>query len=205
MKTGLFRKAALERLSTPERLDSLMEIVVPRAWLALLGLVAVLAAALAWGIFGSVPKSVDAVGVLNPSHAGSGSPRNAVLFASWKSQSLEPGSPVRLSVAGYPWEEHGFLLGRIVSVSTGATSVSEIAAILRDDRLARALTEEGRVHRVFITLESGGRSATGFRWSAGLGPRVLPAAGSRVRSRLEISRTRPIALVLPTLRDWLDR
>ena len=34
MRGSIFRKAALERLSSPERLDQLMQVTRPRAWLA---------------------------------------------------------------------------------------------------------------------------------------------------------------------------
>jgi pyruvate/2-oxoglutarate dehydrogenase complex dihydrolipoamide acyltransferase (E2) component len=59
-----FRKAALERLSSPERLDELLEVTSPRAWLALLALCAALLVAAIWGITGSVPTLVKGQGVL---------------------------------------------------------------------------------------------------------------------------------------------
>jgi len=64
MRQGLFRQAALERLSSPERLDELMEVTTPRSWLALLGIGAVLVAALVWAVYGSVPTLLKAQGVL---------------------------------------------------------------------------------------------------------------------------------------------
>ena len=64
MRQGIFRQAALERLSSPERLDELMEVTTPRSWLALLGVGAVIVATLVWGIFGSVPTLVRGQGVL---------------------------------------------------------------------------------------------------------------------------------------------
>src|SRR6266542_6113424 len=64
MQRGLFRQAALERLSSPDRLDELMEVTRPRSWLAVLGLVGVLVAVLLWGIYGSVPTLVRGDGVL---------------------------------------------------------------------------------------------------------------------------------------------
>src|SRR3954453_18303726 len=64
MQPKLFRQAALERLSSPERLDELMEVATPRTWLALLGLSGMLVAALLWGVFGSVPMLIHADGIL---------------------------------------------------------------------------------------------------------------------------------------------
>ena len=58
MKEKLFRKVALERLSSPEQLDSLMRVITPKAWLALVPLLALIVLATAWGWFGSLPTKV---------------------------------------------------------------------------------------------------------------------------------------------------
>jgi hypothetical protein len=64
MQQRLFRQVALERLSSPERLDELMEVTTPKTWLALLGVGALIAAAIVWGIYGRVPTFVKGQGVL---------------------------------------------------------------------------------------------------------------------------------------------
>lgn len=60
----LFRKAALDRLSSPEQLDRLVSITAPRSWIAFSGLVLLAVVALAWGVFGRVPTNVPAKGLL---------------------------------------------------------------------------------------------------------------------------------------------
>jgi HlyD family secretion protein len=60
----LFREEALERLSSPERLDQLMNVVDPKAWLPLAGLGSLVAVALAWSVFGRLPLTVSGQGVL---------------------------------------------------------------------------------------------------------------------------------------------
>jgi len=55
----IFRKVALERLSSPEQLDSMMRVISPRAWLMLVPLLALIALAIAWSIFGSLPSKVS--------------------------------------------------------------------------------------------------------------------------------------------------
>jgi HlyD family secretion protein len=60
----IYRKVALERLSSPEQLDQLLQVTRPRGWLALAALGAVLLAALAWGIWGSIPNEALADGIL---------------------------------------------------------------------------------------------------------------------------------------------
>lgn len=63
-KNSLFRKSALERLSTPEQLDTLMQVVSPRSWLALLGMLILVFTALGWAIFAAIPSTVTAQGIL---------------------------------------------------------------------------------------------------------------------------------------------
>jgi multidrug efflux pump subunit AcrA (membrane-fusion protein) len=60
----IFSKAALERLSSPEQLDQLMQVTTPKGWLALLGLGIILLVAVIWGIFGDVPTKVAGQGIL---------------------------------------------------------------------------------------------------------------------------------------------
>lgn len=62
----LFRKAALERMASPEQLDTQVTAADARAWIALGGLVLGLVFLLAWGIFGSIPTNVPAKGILIP-------------------------------------------------------------------------------------------------------------------------------------------
>lgn len=63
-KKEIFRSVALERLSSPEQLDQLMRVTTPRGWLLLLGVGALLAIALAWGVMGSVPERIAGQGIL---------------------------------------------------------------------------------------------------------------------------------------------
>lgn len=60
----IFRKVALERLSSPEQLDQLMEVTSPKGWLALIALGSLLLAALTWGVFGTIPTETTGEGIL---------------------------------------------------------------------------------------------------------------------------------------------
>lgn len=57
-QSRLFRKVALERLSTPEQLDVMVQVVTVRSWIALVPFLALVGLALVWGIFGSIPTKV---------------------------------------------------------------------------------------------------------------------------------------------------
>jgi hypothetical protein len=64
MTRPLFRKAALDRLASPDQLDQLMQVTSPRGWLALTGFALLLVAALVWSLVGTVTDTVDGQGVL---------------------------------------------------------------------------------------------------------------------------------------------
>ena len=63
-ESKVFRKVALERMSSPEQLDQLLRVTTPKTWLALLALIAFLGAAVAWGYFGELTTRVSGQGVL---------------------------------------------------------------------------------------------------------------------------------------------
>ncbi|MBV9489145.1 MAG: NHLP bacteriocin system secretion protein [Verrucomicrobia bacterium] len=62
--TGIFRKAAVQRLSSPEQLDYLITITSPLAWLAVWAAGAICMAIVLWGILGYVPNKVSGSGIL---------------------------------------------------------------------------------------------------------------------------------------------
>jgi HlyD family secretion protein len=63
-KQNLFRKESLERLSSPERLDQLIQVVSPKSWLPLASLGSLVVVAGIWSIYGRIPITVEGRGVL---------------------------------------------------------------------------------------------------------------------------------------------
>jgi len=64
----VFREKALERLSSPERLDQLMRVTSPRGWLALATFAGLVAVTLLWSVLGRLPSTVTGRGVLIHPH-----------------------------------------------------------------------------------------------------------------------------------------
>jgi len=60
----IFRKVALDRLSSPEQLDQLMQVTTSKGWVAMLAIILLLSCAMFWGIFGSIPSKVAGQGIL---------------------------------------------------------------------------------------------------------------------------------------------
>ncbi|MDB6036611.1 MAG: rane-fusion protein [Verrucomicrobiales bacterium] len=60
----IFRKAALDRLTSPEQLDDIMRVTPPSAWMALVAVSVLILAAIVWSIFGRLPTTVHGDGIL---------------------------------------------------------------------------------------------------------------------------------------------
>jgi multidrug efflux pump subunit AcrA (membrane-fusion protein) len=59
MQKSLFREEAMDKMLSPDELDRLMPVTSPRGWLALIGLLALVAAAVVWGVFGTIPVQLS--------------------------------------------------------------------------------------------------------------------------------------------------
>lgn len=64
MSAGFFRKSALEKLSTPEKLDQLIKVTGPKAWIALFTLFLALSTGIGWAVLGKVKTKLNATGVV---------------------------------------------------------------------------------------------------------------------------------------------
>lgn len=62
-KEGIFRQESLERLSSPERLDQLMQVLAPKDWLALSVFGSLTILGLAWSFVGRIPITVQGRGI----------------------------------------------------------------------------------------------------------------------------------------------
>lgn len=60
----LFRKSAIEKLSSPEQLDVMMQVTSPAAWLALAGMGILLVFVTVWSVVGEIGIKVDGKGIL---------------------------------------------------------------------------------------------------------------------------------------------
>jgi HlyD family secretion protein len=64
MTGELFRKSAVEKLSSPEQLDVMMQVTSPKGWIALLGISVLLVFVTVWSVVGEIAIKVDGQGQL---------------------------------------------------------------------------------------------------------------------------------------------
>jgi HlyD family secretion protein len=63
---GKFRHKALQKMQSPEQLDRMLRITLPRRWIGLTGLLAVVAGVVVWSAVAAVPTTLSGQGYLLP-------------------------------------------------------------------------------------------------------------------------------------------
>ncbi len=61
---NIFRKSALERLSSPEQLDKTIVVTAPMSWLAIIGVAIIIIAFIIWAITGTLPTTMTVNGII---------------------------------------------------------------------------------------------------------------------------------------------
>lgn len=62
--SGIFRKKAMERVSSPEKLNDYIHVTSPSIWIALLGIIFILVGSIVWATFGNIYSTVEGAGIV---------------------------------------------------------------------------------------------------------------------------------------------
>ncbi|MEV0675409.1 HlyD family efflux transporter periplasmic adaptor subunit [Actinosynnema sp. NPDC050436] len=157
-----FRKRALDSLASPEQLDEVAQLAPVPAWLTALALTAVVVGAGAWSVFGTVPKTVSAPGVLT--RAGGVSTVDATraglvtAVLARSGERLEQGQALyrltdpdgRTLTVGSPWT--AYVVGTLVSPGQWVAAGTGVATLERLD------TSDDRVRAVVYVPAASARS-----------------------------------------------
>ncbi len=172
MAVQLFRKAALERLSTPEQLDRAVSVTSPKAWIALGLLMVIALAVLTWSIVGEIRTRVAANGIL-----------------------LVVGGQVLDAVATASGTLTNVAVGIGDSVKAGATIATVVnpEAVERHRGAVAALAERRSMH---AALEASLRATDEASEAAAARPSNAPEIWSPWPAR----RSRPVGTASPTTR-----
>lgn len=128
---------------------------------------------------------------------------DSVVFVPMAAKRLTPGMTVQLSPAGVPWEDYGYMLGTVRSVSPSPASSASMNELLRNDTLVRQFTEQGGAYMVMVDVFEDHGTPSGFKWTTRRGPDLQVGSGTLLRARFVLREERPINLVIPALRRWL--
>ncbi|HWQ06711.1 MAG TPA: hypothetical protein VN453_05775 [Feifaniaceae bacterium] len=166
----IFRKVAVERLSSPENLDQVMRVVPAKGWIALACLFVFAAAAFAWACFGEIAQQVETQGILTQQPDGTAGEVIATLSAE-DSRGMQPDNEAFIAL-----DSGEILSGTVVSV-TSADGAAESTATIR--------------------LNSG-EAEQALKILAGTSAQIFEnATGWRCTVRITIQTLHPIQMMLP--------
>jgi hypothetical protein len=193
----MFRKAALDRLSSPEELDQLLRVTRPRSWVALLALGGLLVAGLLWGVFAVIPTPVSGQGVrLGGDEADP--VLHAVIFVTLEDgRRIEPGQAATIDLAAVRKEEFGFVRGTVRQVAEFPSDQHQMQQLLNSDAYAQALATAGMLIAVQVDLRPDPTTPSGYAWSTGSGPPITMKPHMICAGMITIREQAPISLVIP--------
>lgn len=177
---SIFRKESLERLSSPEQLDQLMQIVNPRSWLSLTALGSLVMLAIAWSIFGRIPVTASGKGILVHPTNSSDQLIGLTYFDPEQGKQIQPGMEVMITPTGFDRS----VLGRVKTVS--ASPVTTLAAARQAD--SDANLEAGSIE-VLVELQPFDPAVNQMQLSP----------GTTATARILLDRKAPIAFAFPFL------
>jgi HlyD family secretion protein len=128
----------------------------------------------------------------------------AVLFVPASAgKKVQPGMQARITPSTVKREEYGFIEGQVISAAEFPSTERGMVRQLGNEALVRKLMAEGPPIQVNVALEEDPKTPTGYRWSSSTGPSLRISSGTPAAGSVIVRRERPIALVLPTMREKL--
>lgn len=194
--SSIFRQEALERLSSPEQLDQLMQIVSPRSWLPLITIGGLLGAAIVWACEGRIPVTTSSHAILAYTGSESGEDPGELVgvahFPSGELAQIEPGMDVLLipDVEGNK-QAAGGIEGKVSKVSLPMVMTLDGVRQLEDPTAPTTI-------EVLIELTPDPDSSSGYKWSAS-SLSMVPLGGMHATARVTLEEKAPLWFVLPFL------
>jgi HlyD family secretion protein len=128
----------------------------------------------------------------------------AVLFVPASAgKKVQRGMTARITPSTVKREEYGFIQGKVVWAAEFPASERGMVRLLGNEALVQRLMAEGPPIQVNVALEQDSKTPTGYRWSSSTGPNLRISSGTLAAGSVIVRRERPVALVLPTMREKL--
>jgi len=195
MKREIFRSAALNRMSSPEQLDQMLEVTTPKYWMALIGIALLLVFGLLWGFFGRMTTKVMGHGMVVQS--ASGDLQLVAYVPATVAKTVQPGENAEIMLTAFRVEDVGFMRGRVLSISEYPATDEELMATLKNETLAHVLAEGEPVHEVRVEMEKDPSTPSGFLWSTPKGAQFRITPGSLCKVSIITREERPLRLLVP--------
>jgi hypothetical protein len=175
----IYRKVALERLTSPEQLDRVLRITTLHNWVSLSAVFAIFAAAIAWGTLARLPIVIGGTGVIVSAAPAIRAPESAecssgqdmppaerglqrrpellVFVPAAEAAGIQAGAAVLFRPAIPGWERFELIQAKVVSVAHASFTFHDLAQSLQTPRLARFWEEHGPVLQLRASFVGAGK------------------------------------------------
>lgn len=206
----IYRKASLEKLSSPEQLDNLIKITSPSYWLTLVGGITIIIGVVIWAFYGQLPKMLNSNGILlhNVINDGANIKKEVSDIKDMNIVSYIPlseGKKVTKGMEAYvipsniSEQEYGHIKGIVEDISTYVISSEEMLETLGNESLVAAFQQLGPVLEIKINLLKDEESINGFKWSNSKGNKLVVSESTFVTIRILLESESPISKIIPSL------
>jgi len=141
MNNSLFRKASIDRISSPEQLNDYIKVSNPGIWMILIALCVLLVAGLVWSVTGSLPTNVSTSGFMRDGQA-------VCYLSTEDSAKIKVGQTVTLQAIG----SNSSFDGKVLDVGTIPLSPSEVTSEINSDYLTDIILTENYSVRIIIAV-----------------------------------------------------
>ena len=193
----IFSQEALDKMRSPEQLDTVLPITTPIGWMGLLSVAAMLLALVLWSIFGSLTVTAEGMGLIMDAEG--------VLYLPLeKGKRVEVGQTIHLAPSGVDVSQTGSLLGTVSSVSQHPVSLQDIQKNLESEQLARWIfqAQQGAVMEVHFDLVKDDSGTSGYLWTSPAGNHTPVTTDSLCTGSIIIECQPPIEKIFYQLSRW---
>lgn len=192
-QTSIFRQESLERLSSPEQLDQLMQVIRPKSWIPLATLGSLIFAALLWGVLGRIPITASGTGLLVRPNERSKELLGLAYFHPSEGNRIQLGMPILLVPDTAGSQQTGGLVGRVKQISDPPI------ATLDDVRHTTDADPQTQTIEVVVELEQDPTTVSGYKWTSAGGRQLRLMPGTDATARITLAERAPITFVFPFL------
>jgi HlyD family secretion protein len=130
------------------------------------------------------------------------SPMQAVIYIpAGDGKKVRPGMQIQISPSTVKPEEYGFIIGQVNSVSFFPSTPDGMQRVLRNEQLAKELSQRGSAIEVSADLLKDTHTVSGYKWSSPQGPPIEVFSGTLCNGNIVVDNKRPIEYVIPKIKE----
>ncbi len=109
---------------------------------------------------------------------------------------IKPGMKVQIEPATVKHEEHGYMLGQVLSVSPFPVTQQGMLHLLGNEALAETFSAGGAPIEIHVALNPA-PTPSGYQWSSRTGPPDPLSSGTLATALIQVNEQRVLSLVFP--------